>query len=173
MEDKIITDEATIIKINNIINKNKVDDLLRFINKRQNINCGNQWFGYLFYLIQTVSIFLTSLGQAYTNPLLSWTGIGLTSIGTLIHAIINSNNKINNSLMTNIKAIKSGNYIDELNIDALEEKKSIGSPNIISNFKKNTSYMNDINPSIDINDINIDVIKENKLSKLQNNLTEI
>ena len=43
MEDEIITDEATIIKINNIINKNKVDDLLRFMSKRQNINCSNQW----------------------------------------------------------------------------------------------------------------------------------
>ena len=137
MEEEIITDEATIIKINNIINKNKVDDLLRFINKRQNINASNQWLGYLFYLIQTISVFSTSLGQAYVNPYLSWTGIGLTSIGTLIHAIINSNNKINSSLMTNIKAIKSGNYIDELNIDALEEKKSSGTPTITTNFKKN------------------------------------
>ena len=134
-QEEIITDEATIIKIRNIINKNKVDDLLRFMNKRQNINSTNQWLGYLFYLIQTISVFSTSLGQAYVNPYLSWTGIGLTSIGTLIHAIINSNNKINSSLMTNIKAIKSGNYVDELNIDALEEKKSSGTPSI-PNFKK-------------------------------------
>ena len=124
MEDEIITDEATIIKINNIINKNKVDDLLRFMSKRQNINATNQWLGYLFYLIQTISVFSTSLGQAYVNPYLSWTGIFLSSVGTLIHAVINSNNKINSSLMTNIKAIKSGSYVDELNIDALEEKKS-------------------------------------------------
>ena len=123
-QEEIITDEATIIKIRNIINKNKVDDLLRFMNKRQNINCSNQWLGYLFYLIQTISVFSTSLGQAYVNPYLSWSGIGLTSIGTLIHAIINSNNKINSSLMSNIKAIHNGDYVDELNIDALEEKKS-------------------------------------------------
>lgn len=135
MEEEIITDDATIIKINNIINKNKVDDLLRFMNKRQNINCSNQWFGYLFYLIQTISVFSTSLGQAYVNPYLSWTGIGLCSTATLIHAIINSNNKINSSLMTNIRAIKSGNYVDELNIDALEEKKSSGTPSI-PNFKR-------------------------------------
>jgi len=134
MEDEIITDEATIIKINNIINKNKVDDLLRFMSKRQNINATNQWLGYLFYLIQTISVFSTSLGQAYVNPYLSWTGIFLSSVGTLIHAVINSNNKINSSLMTNIKAIKSGSYVDELNIDALEEKSS-GTPTI-ANFKK-------------------------------------
>ena len=138
-EEAIITDEATVIRINNIINKNKVDDLLRFINKRQNINCGNQWFGYAFYLIQTISVFSTSLGQAYVNPYLTWTGIGLTSVGTLIHAIINSNNKINSSLMTNIKAIKSGNYIDELNVDALDEKKSTGTPTLATVFKKTTT----------------------------------
>jgi len=138
MEDEIITDEATIIKINNIINKNKVDDLLRFMNKRQNINCSNQWLGYLFYLIQTISVFSTSLGQAYQHPYLSWSGIFLSSVGTLIHAVINSNNKINSSLMTNIKAIKNGSYVDELNIDALEEKKSSGTPTI-ANFKRNTT----------------------------------
>ena len=135
-DNTIMTDEETMIKINNIINKNKVDDLLRFISKRQNINWGNQWLGYTFYLIQTISVFSTSLGQAYTNPYLTWTGIGLTSVGTLIHAIINSNNKINTSLMSNIKAIKSGNYVDELNVDALEEKKSNGTPTIAAHFKK-------------------------------------
>jgi hypothetical protein len=123
------------IKIKNIINKNKVDDLLRFMNKRQNINCSNQWLGYLFYLIQTISVFSTSLGQAYQHPYLSWTGIGLCSTATLIHAIINSNNKINNGLLANIKAIHSGDYVDELNIDALEDKKSGGTPTT-KNFKR-------------------------------------
>ena len=126
-EDEILTDEQTALKINNMINKNKVEDLKRFINKRQNLNVSNQWFGYLFYLLQTASVFSTSLGQSYTNPYLIWTGIGLTSFGTLIHAIINSNTKINNNLMKNIKEIKGGSYIDELNIDGLDEKKSIHS----------------------------------------------
>ena len=126
-ENTILTDEQTILTINNMINKNKIDDLKRFINKRQNINVSNQWFGYLFYLLQTASVFSTSLGQSYTNPYLIWTGIGLTSFGTLIHAIINSNTKINNNLMKNIKDIKGGSYIDESNIDGLDEKKSIHS----------------------------------------------
>ena len=126
-EDVILTDEQTALKINNMINKNKVEDLKRFINKRQNLNISNQWFGYLFYLLQTASVFSTSLGQSYTNPYLIWTGIGLTSFGTLIHAIINSNTKINNNLMKNIKDIKGGSYIDESNIDGIDEKKSIHS----------------------------------------------
>lgn len=124
-DDDILTDEQTALKINNMINKNKLADLKRFFSKRQNLNISNQWFGYLFYLLQTASVFSTSLGQSYTNAYLIWTGIGLTSFGTLIHAIINSNTKINNNLMKNIKDIKQGSYIDESNIDGLDEKKSI------------------------------------------------
>ena len=136
MDDNIvITDEETAIKINNIINKNKVDDLLRFMNKRQNINCSNQFLGYLFYVVQTLAMFGNSLGQYTQNDYLIWSSIGLTGIGTLIHAIINSNNKINSSLMANIKAIHSGDYVDELNVDALEEKKSGNTP-IIAKLPK-------------------------------------
>ena len=124
-DEDILTDEQTALKINNMINKNKLSDLKRFFSKRQNLNISNQWFGYLFYLLQTASVFSTSLGQSYTNAYLIWTGIGLTSFGTLIHAIINSNTKINNNLMKNIKDIKQGSYIDESNIDGLDEKKSI------------------------------------------------
>lgn len=131
----VITDEETAIKINNIINKNKIDDLMRFMTKRQNINCGNQVLGYLFYLIQTISVFSTSLGQYNENVYLIWTGIGLTSVGTLIHAIINSNNKINTSLMANIKAIHAGEYVDEIAIDGLEDKKS-GSTPVIAKVPK-------------------------------------
>jgi len=129
MEDNIvITDEETAIKINNIINKNKVDDLMRFMNKRQNINCSNQFLGYFFYIVQTLAMFGNSLGQYTQNDYLIWSSIGLTGIGTLIHAIINSNNKINTSLMANIKSIHAGDYIDEVNVDALEEKKGGNTP---------------------------------------------
>ena len=138
MENEVvITDEQTAIKINNIINKNKVDDLMRFMNKRQNINCSNQFLGYLFYAIQTMSVFGNSLGQYTQNDYLIWSSIGLTGIGTLIHAIINSNNKINTSLMTNIKAIHSGNYVDEIAIDGLDsDNKKGGSTPVIASVPK-------------------------------------
>jgi hypothetical protein len=128
----VITDEQTAVKINNIINKNKIDDLMRFMNKRQNINCSNQFLGYLFYAIQTISVFGNSLGQYTQNDYLIWSSIGLTGVGTLIHAIINSNNKINTSLMTNIKAIYAGNYVDEISIDGLDDNKKGGSTPVIA-----------------------------------------
>ena len=142
MENEVvITDEETAIKINNIINKNKIDDLMRFMNKRQNINCSNQFLGYLFYAIQTISVFGNSLGQYTQNDYLIWSSIGLTGIGTLIHAIINSNNKINTSLMTNIKAIHSGNYVDEVAIDAIDDNKKSGSTPVISSVPKRNPVM--------------------------------
>jgi len=148
-EDVILTDEQTALKINNMINKNKVEDLKRFINKRQNLNISNQWFGYLFYLLQTASVFSTSLGQSYSNAYLIWSGIGLTSFGTLIHAIINSNTKINNNLMKNIKEIKSGSYIDESNIDGLDEKKSMNDNAVISiEALKDNVHQQDKNSSV-------------------------
>ena len=153
-EDVILTDEQTALKINNMINQNKVEDLKRFISKRQNLNVSNQWFGYLFYILQTASVFSTSLGQSYGNPYLIWSGIGLTSIGTLIHAIINSNTKINNNLMKNIKEIKGGSYIDELNIDGLDEKKSIHS---------NSNGINN-NALISIDTLKDNVIIDNKVT---------
>ena len=107
----IFTDEQTAIKINNIINKNKIDDLMRFINKRQNINCSNQLFGYLFYIIQTISVFSTSLGQYNSNVYLIWSGIGLTSVGTLIHAIINSNNNLLTIILPRINTKLACTYI--------------------------------------------------------------
>ena len=146
-EDVILTDEQTALKINNMINKNKVEDLKRFINKRQNLNVSNQWFGYLFYLLQTASVFSTSLGQSYSNAYLIWSGIGLTSFGTLIHAIINSNTKINNNLMKNIKEIKSGSYIDESNIDGLDEKKSMND-NAVNSIEALKNNVIDNNSSV-------------------------
>ena len=146
-EDVILTDEQTALKINNMINKNKVEDLKRFINKRQNLNISNQWFGYLFYLLQTASVFSTSLGQSYSNAYLIWSGIGLTSFGTLIHAIINSNTKINNNLMKNIKEIKSGSYIDESNIDGLDEKKSMND-NAVNSIEALKNNVIDNNSSV-------------------------
>lgn len=161
-DDDILTDEQTALKINNMINKNKIADLRRFFSKRQTLNVSNQWFGYLFYILQTASVFSTSLGQSYTNPYLIWSGIGLTSIGTLIHAIINSNTKINNNLMKNIKDITQGTYIDELNIDGLDEKKSInGNANVIANVIANGTSNNEV--------ISIGTVKE---SVPINNTTE-
>ena len=41
--------------------------------------------------------------------------------------------------MSNIKAIHAGEYIDELNVDALEEKKSGSTPVIAKVPKRQTS----------------------------------
>ena len=116
----IITPEEEVIKI---LDKNKVEDLRRFLDKRACLNTTNQYFNYLFNFIQAGSIVLTSIGQAYQNPYCIWSGVSLASLAGVIHHIEASNQKISKTLLNNIKQIKANKYIDELILD-LENENS-------------------------------------------------
>jgi len=120
-----MNDKDTLTTINNLFNENKIKDLKGFIKQRSCLNTGNQYLTYLFYLFQTCGVFSVSIGQAYSNPYLSWTGVGLNSLASFIYIIINSNSKINNQLLNNIQLIKDNKYIDECVIDGLQEKKEV------------------------------------------------
>ena len=125
-------------QIQDIFDKNKIEDLNDFIKQRSCLNTSTQYLTYLFYLLQATGVFLTSLGQAYQNPILIWSGVGSNSLASFIYIIINSNAKINSTLMGNIRQIKSGNYIDEGILDAFNDKKSNGAPST-PGFKRNTT----------------------------------
>jgi hypothetical protein len=125
-------------QIQNIFDKNKIEDLNDFIRQRSCLNTSTQYLTYLFYLLQATGVFLTSLGQAYQHPLLIWCGVGSNSLASFIYIIINSNAKINTTLMGNIRQIKLGGYIDEGVIDAFQEKKSTGVP-ATPGFKRSTT----------------------------------
>ena len=115
-------DDETRQEITKIINQNKIDDLRRFIAKRGCLNMSNQYLNYLFYLLQSIGVFSTSLGT-YQNEYLVWSGVGCNSIASFVYIVINSNSKINNTLFSNIKSIKNGTYIDEAGLDF--DKKSL------------------------------------------------
>jgi len=110
--------------INEIFNSNKVDDLKEFIKQRSCLNKSNQCLTYLFYFFQAAGVFSVSLGQAYTNPYLSWGGVGLNSFASFIYIVINSNSKINTQLMQNIQSIFKGDYIDEGTVETISRKNS-------------------------------------------------
>ena len=118
-----MNDEETKIEILQIINKNKLDDLKRFISKRGCLNISNQYLTYLFYGLQSVGVFATSLGTSYKNEYLVWSGVGCNTLASFIYIVINSNSKINHTLFSNIKSIKNNTYIDEANLDF--DKKSV------------------------------------------------
>jgi hypothetical protein len=67
----------------------------------------------LFYFLQTFGIFLTSFGQGRPDQTIIWAGIGCTTLATLTHLIIVFNAKLSKGLLSNLEAIKAGNYVDE------------------------------------------------------------
>jgi hypothetical protein len=118
-----VSDENTAEIINKMFNENKIADLREFIGKRSCLNSSNQYLTYLFYFFQTCGVFSVSLGQAYSNAYLSWSGVGLNSLASFVYIVINSNSKINNQLLKNIQLIKDNRYVDEGVLDAINDIK--------------------------------------------------
>jgi hypothetical protein len=123
------------LEIQKIFDENKVEDLKDFIKQRSCLNFTTQYLTYLFYLLQASGVFLVSIGKSYGNDLLVWVGVGCNSFASFIYIVINSNAKINAGLLSNIRSIKSGNYVDEGVVDGMTERKSTGVPET-PKFKK-------------------------------------
>jgi len=123
------------LEIQKIFDENKVEDLKDFIKQRSCLNFTTQYLTYLFYLLQASGVFLVSIGKSYGNDLLVWVGVGCNSFASFIYIVINSNAKINAGLLSNIRSIKSGNYVDEGVVDGFNDRKSTGAPET-PKFKK-------------------------------------
>jgi hypothetical protein len=101
------------LKIQKILDDNKLDDLNRFIKKRQCLNSANLYLNYIFHLLQSAGILTTAVASGYSVAYLVWLGIGLNIVATLIHIYEQTNNNISKRLLSNIEAIKNGTYVDE------------------------------------------------------------
>ena len=133
-------------QIHQILANNRIEDLKRFLKKRQCLNVSNQYLNYLYNFIQATAIIITSVGQSYQNPYCIWSGVGLSSLAGVIHHIENSNSKISKILFNNIKQIKMGQYIDESIIEFENEnekgkKKSISNLNSSGNSSGSSSII--------------------------------
>lgn len=100
-------------RIQQILDENKINDLMRFIDKRQCLNNANLYLNYIFHLLQSAGILTTAVASGYSLPYLIWVGLGLNVVATLIHIYEQTNNNISKRLLSNIEAIKNGNYTDE------------------------------------------------------------
>jgi hypothetical protein len=100
-------------QVNAILNKNKIDDLTRFLQKRQCLNKTNVWLNYMFHFVQSAGIFTTTLAAGYNIKELVWGGIALNIIASLINVFEQTNNTISKRIMKDIVAIKQGKYVDE------------------------------------------------------------
>lgn len=113
--------DTTSQKIKKIFDDNKINDLTRFIEKRQAINYCNIRLRYVYYTFHYSSILVTTIAVGFhdnhfqKNDMVNmvWLGIGLNILSTLIHAFEKMNRNVSKKILANINKIKSGEYVDE------------------------------------------------------------
>ena len=101
------------LEIQTIFDNNKINDLNRFLDKRQCLNTTNTYLVYLFHLVQASGILTTSIAAGTNNTELVWVGVGLNIFATLINVYEKTNNSISANLLSDIKLIKDNHYVDE------------------------------------------------------------
>ena len=107
------TKEEITIEINSILNNNQLEDLKRFIKKRQCLNGSNQVMIYFFHVVQSAGILTTTIAAGYDYRFLIWVGVGLNILASLITIFEKTNDAMSKKILKDIQAIKDGNYIDE------------------------------------------------------------
>ena len=120
------------LEIKKIFEENELNDLKRFMNKRQCLNNTNQYLIYLFHFIQSAGILTTTIAAGYDQKYLVWVGVSLNLLASLITVYEKTNNSILKKLMSDIKSIKDGNYIDEdelIDTDKKEEEPKLNNDN--------------------------------------------
>ena len=101
------------LEIQTIFDTNKINDLKRFLAKRQCLNTTNSYLIYLFHLVQASGILTTSIAAGTNNRELVWIGVGLNIFATLINVYEKTNNSISSKILNDIKLIKENHYVDE------------------------------------------------------------
>ncbi len=128
--------ESVSIQIKKIFEENVVDDLKRFIEKRQCLNNMNMVLIYLFHIVQSAGILTTTIATGYNIREYIWIGVGLNVLASLINAFEQTNNNISKKLLQDIQSIKDGKYVDEGIV--IESKKS-SQKNLNTNVETNTT----------------------------------
>ena len=100
-------------EIKDIFDNNMLNDLKRFIQKRQCLNTTNSYLIYLFHFVQSAGILTSSVAAGNNNTNLIWLGIALNFLATLVHIYEKTNNSILKKLLVDIESIKAGTYVDE------------------------------------------------------------
>jgi hypothetical protein len=68
---------------------------------------------YLFHIIQTIGILVSSISASTNDTRLVWFGIGLNMSASIIQIYEKINNDQMNRILLDIQSIKNGTYIDE------------------------------------------------------------
>ena len=108
-----VSEEQIENEIKSIFNKNKIQDLKKFIAKRNCLNISNQVMNYLFHIVQSAGVLTTTIAAGYNMKELVWIGVGLNILASLINIFEKTNDAISKRLLKDIHAIKNGTYVDE------------------------------------------------------------
>ena len=108
-----ISEEQIENEIKTIFNQNKIQDLKKFIAKRNCLNISNQVMNYLFHIVQSAGVLTTTIAAGYNMKELVWVGVGMNILASLINVFEKTNDAISKRLLKDIHAIKNGTYVDE------------------------------------------------------------
>ena len=102
------------VQIETVLAQNSVEDLRKLIRKRACLNNCNVCFVYLFHLLQTCGMIVTSIYASLEgNKLLLWLGIGLNAAAALVSIYEKANLAFSEKMLDDIKKIKDLKYVDE------------------------------------------------------------
>jgi len=99
--------------IQDLLEKNKVQDLENFLNRRHTLNKCNSTMIYLFHIVQSLGILSSSYSASTGNPNFLWAGIGLNMFASIIQIYEKINSDQMKKIYMDIQAIKNGTYLDE------------------------------------------------------------
>ena len=109
------------VEIQSIFEKNKLEDLKAFIEKRKCLNSWNIALIYLFHIIQSAGILTTTIAAGYNMKEIVWVGVGFNILASLLNVFEKTNASISKGLLKDIEAIKEGTFVDEGTIEPPKE----------------------------------------------------
>jgi hypothetical protein len=117
-------------KINNALEAEKYDDLLKFMTKRKLLNWQNSHLIYLFYIIHAAGLLIVGMSTNYSDKRIVWLGFSLNMLAGIIQTYEKINDSMLKKLLDDITKIKNGSYISESPLIDTDRDLEIGSDQI-------------------------------------------
>ncbi len=96
-----------------ILQKNRIGDLHDFINMRHCLNRCNFGMLYMFHIMQSTGILISTIAAGNDMKVLMWIGVSFNCVASLIAIFEKNNVSISKKLLRDIETIKNRTYIDE------------------------------------------------------------
>ena len=96
-----------------ILQKNRIGDLRDFINMRHCLNRCNFGMLYMFHIMQSTGILISTIAAGNDMKVLMWIGVSFNCVASLIAIFEKNNVSISKKLLRDIETIKNRTYIDE------------------------------------------------------------